>query len=117
MWDLAAATPGCVVLESWWFKPRDLGFVTAGLDRCGRPSTVEVWCDVPAELALARYRSRRRSAVYEDDRKLKESWPRWFAEAEPLRVGQTLVVETNGPVNVDHLVDSIKATSGWPASR
>lgn len=88
MWDLAAATPGCVVLESWWFKPRDLGFVTAGLARCGQPSTVEVWCDVPAELALARYRSRRRSAVYEDDRKLKESWPRWLAEAEPLRVGQ-----------------------------
>ncbi|MBG0565998.1 AAA family ATPase [Actinoplanes aureus] len=107
MWELAAATPGGVLLESWWFKPRDLGFVRAGLDRCGGPPTVEVWCDVPAELALARYRLRRRGALYEDDRKAREWWPRWSTEAEPLRVGHTLVVATDGPVDVGSLVDAI----------
>jgi len=30
MWELAAATPGDVLLESRWFRPRDLGFVTSG---------------------------------------------------------------------------------------
>jgi predicted kinase len=36
MWDLAAEANGMVVLESWWFRPRDLGFVENGLVRCGR---------------------------------------------------------------------------------
>lgn len=112
MWELAAATPGTVVLESWWFTPRDAGFVTAGLGRCGGPATVEVWCDVPARLALTRYRGRRRPAVHEDDRKLGEAWPRWLAEAEPLRVGHTLIVDTRRPVDVGRLVAAITAASG-----
>ena len=31
MWELAAATPGVVILESWWFRPRDLAFVVDDL--------------------------------------------------------------------------------------
>src|SRR3954447_10879061 len=59
MWDLAAATPGLVILESWWFKPRDLGYVQDGLRRCVSRATVEIWCDAPASLAQERYRNRR----------------------------------------------------------
>jgi hypothetical protein len=109
MWELAAATPGDVLLEPWWFKPRDLGFVTTGLDRCGGPPTVEIWCDLAAELALARFRSRRRAELYEDERPLRKSWPRWAAEAEPLRVGRTVVVATDRPVDISRLVDRISA--------
>ena len=29
-WRLAAEMPGTVILESWWFRPRDLAFVKAG---------------------------------------------------------------------------------------
>jgi hypothetical protein len=116
MWELAAATPGDVLLESWWFKPRDLGFVTTGLDRCGGPSTVEIWCDVPAELALARFRSRRRAELYEDERSLRESWPRWAAAAEPLRVGHTVVVATDRSVDIGQLVDRINALDGIHAA-
>ena len=48
MWTLAAAMSGTVVLESWWFRPRDLRFVEAGLRRCRPTSVVEVWCEVPS---------------------------------------------------------------------
>lgn len=107
MWDLAAAAPDGAVLESWWFRPRDLGFVTAGLDRCGAPTTVEIWCEVPVELALARFRARRRAAIHEDDRRLTDSWPRWAAEARPLGVGHTLMVETDRPVDIGRVIDRI----------
>lgn len=49
--DLAPALPGLVVVESWWFRPRDLGYVRAGLDRCSATAVVEIWCDVPSALA------------------------------------------------------------------
>ncbi len=116
MWELAAAVPGAAVLESWWFRPRDLGFVTAGLDRCGTPTTVEIWCDVPPDLAIARFRARRRAEIHEDERRLTDSWPRWAAEAEPLRVGLTLMIDTSRPVDIDSLVGRIRAESAWPAT-
>lgn len=108
MWELAAGTPGRVVLESWWFRPRDLGFVTAGLARCGHPPTVEVWCDVPPELALARYRDRRRSPLHQDDQRLADSWPQWLAEAKPLGVGRTLTMRTNTPVDIEAALAAIR---------
>ncbi|GIE91336.1 Predicted kinase [Actinoplanes regularis] len=116
MWELAAAAPGGAVLESWWFKPRDLGFVKAGLDRCGSPTTVEIWCDVPAEFAIARYRGRRRAEIHEDQRRLTDSWPRWAAEAEPLRVGRTLMIDTSHPVDLGPLINQIRAEGAWPVA-
>jgi predicted kinase len=60
MWTLAVTMPGTVILESWWFTPRDRSFVTAGLLRCQSPSVVEIWCEVPPDLAWQRYSTRRR---------------------------------------------------------
>lgn len=112
MWELAAATPGAVILESWWFRPRDLGFVTEGIARSGARTTVEIWCAVPPEVALERYRNRRRAALHEDDQRLREDWPRWMAEAEPLGVGPTIVVETDRPVIATHLIEAISEAIG-----
>ncbi|BCJ69125.1 AAA family ATPase [Polymorphospora rubra] len=114
MWELAAATHGLVILESWWFKPRDLGYVHDGLRRCASPAAIEIWCDVPASLARERYRNRRRAALYNDDRQLAESWPRWAAEAEPLGVAARIMVRTDRPVPVAKLVDEISTTFGLP---
>jgi predicted kinase len=114
MWELAAATAGGLVLESWWFRPRDLAFVEAGLRRSGSPATVEIWCDVPAALARERYQARRRAALYEDDRHLRESWPRWAAEAEPLRVADTIMVKTDQPVDVADVVERIRMVLARP---
>lgn len=64
LWSLAAAMDGDALLDSWWFRPRDLKFTVEGLARCGHPPTVEVWCDVPA--AVARQRTSTRPASVGD---------------------------------------------------
>ncbi|GIE98811.1 AAA family ATPase [Paractinoplanes rishiriensis] len=99
MWDLAGAVPGGVLLESWWFRPRDRGFAEAGLRRAGATTAVEVWCDLPAGLALDRVRQRDRGDLYDDDRHVREFWDRWAAEAEPLGIGEVLTVRTDQPVD------------------
>jgi predicted kinase len=114
MWDLAAATPGLVILESWWFKPRDLGYVNDGLRRCANPATVELWCDVPVSLARDRYRNRRRAALHDDDRQLVESWPRWAAEAEPLGIAAKIMIKTDQPAAVTKLIGEIKTALSFP---
>ncbi|WP_250008494.1 AAA family ATPase [Actinoplanes sp. M2I2] len=103
LWTLAAAVDGAVLLESWWFRPRDLEYARAGLLRAGAREVVEVWCDVPAEVARERYVRRNRPAFYEDQRHLTESWPTWAARAEPLALGAVVRVTTDGPVDVGAL--------------
>ncbi|MDR6320943.1 AAA family ATPase [Actinoplanes couchii] len=112
MWELAAATPGVVILESWWFRPRDLGYVSDGVARSGARTVVEIWCSVPPETALNRYRARTRDPVHEDDRRLREDWPRWLAEAEPLAIGPVIVVETDRPVLASPLIEAISQSIG-----
>jgi predicted kinase len=112
MWELAAATPGVVILENWWFRPRDIGFVTAGVARSGARSSVEIWCSVPVEVALDRYRNRARHPVHEDEHRLAEDWERWAAGARPLGIGPTLIVETDRPVIATRLIEAISEAIG-----
>lgn len=112
MWELAAATPGAVVLESWWFRPRDLGFATEGVARSGARAVVEIWCSVPPDLALARYRDRLRAQVHEDARRRRDDWPRWAAEAAPLGVGPVITVDTDRPVLASPLIEAISESIG-----
>ncbi|MCM4079682.1 AAA family ATPase [Paractinoplanes hotanensis] len=107
MWTLAAAIPGGVVLESWWFRPRDLTFVRDGLGRAGAGQIVEVWCDVPGEVARERYARRARPAFYEDDRHLTESWPRWLVEAAPLGLSLEMRVRTDTAVDIPGLARAV----------
>ena len=107
MWTLAAALSGRVMLESWWFKPRDLHFVEAGLRRCSPASVVEVWCDVPAHVAKGRYAVRQRHRIHDDGRQLAVAWPRWEVEAEPLGVAPVVRVDTHGPVDLADVADRI----------
>jgi predicted kinase len=114
MWGLAAATPGLVILESWWFKPRDLDYVRAGIRRCASPASIEIWCDVPAWLARERYRNRRRAGLHDDDRHLAVSWPRWAAEAQPLGVATKIMVRTDRPTDVVGVAGEISTAFGLP---
>jgi hypothetical protein len=109
MWDLAAEANGMVVLESWWFRPRDLGFVENGLVRCGRPPAVEIWCEVPATLALERVRKRERAAIHQDALKVAAHWAEWAEKAEPLGVAYGMTVGTDGPVDVAGLAELVSA--------
>lgn len=108
-WGLAADEPGGVVLESWWFRPRDLEFAVAGWRRCGAPAVVEVWCEVPAAVARARVEARvRDQALYEDAHHLAESWQDWAARAEPLALGAVVRVDTTGDVDVAGLAQVLR---------
>jgi predicted kinase len=109
MWSFAAGMSGTVLLESWWFRPRDLAFVETGLRRCGLPTVVEVWCEVPAQVAQDRFVARRRHPVHGDQRRLDESWPRWVVEAEPLGVGRTVLVRTDRPVDIADVTRRVAA--------
>jgi len=77
VWALASAIPTTVVIESWWFRPRDVRFAEAGLGVVSAPWAVEIWCDVPGDLARSRYETRDRSLMYEDARHLVDDWPEW----------------------------------------
>ncbi|MEV2224152.1 AAA family ATPase [Nocardia vinacea] len=111
VWALAQAIPGIVVIDSWWFKPRDLPFARTGIRNTGASRAVEIWCDVPSDLAKARYTSRNRPALYQDEQRLVDDWDTWAAHAAPLELTATLVVDTTGRVDYSRLADRIQLTA------
>ncbi|MGW5386401.1 AAA family ATPase [Nocardia sp. NPDC003963] len=116
-WALARAVPRDVVVDSWWFRPRDLRFARAGIERVAPGRFVEIWCDVPPEVARARYAGRRRAALYRDEQRLAEDWDRWAAQAVPLGLGPVCVVDTTRPVDHVDLVRRIGRVAAKPRSR
>ena len=106
-WSMAADLTGTVVLESWWFRPRDLEFTVAAWRRCGEPELVEVWCDVPAEVARGRFANRVRHPMYEDARRLATSWDDWAERAAPLAIGEVVRVDTSGDVDIAAVVRQV----------
>lgn len=99
-----------VVVESWWFRPRDLELIRAGV-RDAR--TVEVWCDVDPALARQRFAARHRPALHEDADRLAQDWDRWAADGEPLGLGPVVRVDTSTPVDVAGVLDRIaRSTAG-----
>jgi len=103
-WSMAAHCTGTIVLESWWFRPRDLRLTLAAWRRCGEPALVEVWCDVPAEVARARYAARVRHPLHEDARRLVTSWDEWATSGEPLAIGEVVRVDTSADVDIAMVV-------------
>jgi len=104
MWQLAAAIPGTVIVESWWYRPRDLGFVNAGIALSGRPRVVEVWCDVPPGLAWDRYRDRRRHRIHPVGISAERDWADWSANGAPLSIDTVVRVDTSSPVDAAAVV-------------
>ncbi|MFI1460308.1 AAA family ATPase [Nocardia carnea] len=111
VWALANATPGTVVIDSWWFKPRDLHFARSGIQNTGASHAVEIWCDVPTDIAKARYAARNRPAIYHDEQRLADDWDTWAENAAPLGLTATLVVDTTSPVECRDLADQLQITA------
>lgn len=86
----AAACPGAV-LDSTWYD-----YALPLVDRLPGPK-VEVRCIVPLEVALARYRARRRDQRHLDH--LRSVDELWGAPVPPLGVGPLVEVDTNGDVD------------------
>lgn len=108
VWSMAAAIDAEVIVESWWFRPRDLGFARAGLDVAGAARVVEVWCDVDPAVARKRYTGRHRTAVHDDGARLVSDFDRWAAAGVPLGIGPVVRVDTSGPVDVSALVAQVR---------
>ncbi|AGZ45966.1 AAA family ATPase [Actinoplanes friuliensis] len=109
VWSLAAAVSGMAVVDSWWFRPRDLDHARTGITRTGATATVEVWCDVPPELARARFIARKRPGVHADTERLATQWAGWATQAEPLALGPVLRIDTSRPVDIPALSTAVKA--------
>ncbi|MGW8566875.1 AAA family ATPase [Isoptericola sp. NPDC055881] len=118
VWRLAAAPVPRVVVESWWFRPRDLDHALRGLATAGADAVVEVWCDVPPEVARSRYearaasRSPARHPVHADDRDLAAQWTAWSAHGAPLALGPVVRQDTQGRVDVGLLARRVAAAFG-----
>jgi len=109
-WQLVSAIPDTVIVESWWYRPRDLGFVTEGLAKSGSPNVVEIWCELPPDLAWRRYVNRQRHKIHPAVPS-DEEWAEWSANAVPLAVGPTVDVDTSvpvGPATLDRLLAGVK---------
>ena len=109
VWSLAAGVSGLVVVDSWWFRPRDLEQARTGLGRSGAQAAVEIWCDVPAELARSRYISRKRHVVHADAEKLATEWTGWATAAVPLALGPVIRVDTARTVDIRALAEDVRA--------
>jgi hypothetical protein len=103
MWALLGQAPAGAVLESCW--PTDVrDFVTQGLSRANNPTALEIWCDVPLEIARRRFESRRPRHPIHGDLLTDDEWERWRHMAQPLRIGPTLHVDTTRPADTQAVI-------------
>ena len=117
MWQLAAAVPDTAVVESWWYRPRDLEHARRGAALSGAPIITEVWCDVRAETARARYERRVRHAIHTMDPATADAtWAEWSERGAPLELGTTVRVNTETAVDLPGLADLIRAAMEQPGS-
>ena len=117
MWQLAAAVPGAAVVESWWYRPRDLEHARRGAALSGAPAITEIWCDVRAETARARYERRVRQPIHTmDAATVDATWADWSEHAAPLDLGTTVRVDTEAAVDLAGLADLIRAAVERPES-
>jgi predicted kinase len=100
IWSLACDVEGAVIIESFWFRPRDLEHARSGISRVGAAAAVEIWCDVPAEVARERYARRTRHPLHQDQRRLACDWAAWAGSAAPLGLTPVVHVDTTQPVDV-----------------
>lgn len=109
MWQLVSAIPGTVIVESWWYRPRDLDFVLEGLAHSGSPDVVEIWCEVPSGVAWRRYLDRQRHEIHPAVPSGRD-WAEWAANAVPLGIGPTIGVDTSEPVDAATLAERLPAS-------
>lgn len=118
VWSLARTSPTSVVIDSWWFAPRDREFARAGIEKVGADRAVEVWCEVPAHVAKARYTRRRRADFFHDHERLSTHWDLWADQATPLRLVPLVLVDTTIPVDYTDVTQRIeRATDDAQADR
>ena len=112
MWQLASSIPGTAIVESWWYRPRDLEFVAKGIAQSGSPDVVEIWCGIDPKLARDRYESRGRHRIHSMGAGAATAWAGWMAEAVPLSLGPIIPVDTSEPVHLAGLTEQLAQAMG-----
>ncbi len=109
MWALLADARAGAVLESCWLLDvRHL--VLRGLDRARVTAPLEVWCEVPIDLARQRDEARRPRHPVHGEPTTDAEWDRWRRTGRPLAIGPVLRVDTTAPVDTD-------AVTRWVAAQ
>jgi len=108
VWSMAAGITGAVIIDSWWFAPRDLQFARAGVLLAGGCQVVEVWCEAGSTVARKRYTQRQRPEVHQDAQRLARDWDHWAAHAAPLDLWPVVRVSTACAVNIPAVADRIR---------
>ncbi|MEY9848310.1 putative kinase [Streptacidiphilus sp. BW17] len=99
MWALLAQAPAGAVLESSWRADvREL--VVQGLAGAPRLRAVEVWCEVPLQVARDRLEARLPRHPIHGELPGDTEWQSWRELARPLAVGPVLRVDTTAPVDI-----------------
>ena len=107
IYALGGAVSGGVVIDSIWMSTRDRPYLEAGLAAMGDPRFVEVWCEVPEELARERFEARMPSR-----HPLHGAWrPGFWDHALPI-TEHPIRVDTATAVDVPSLVQVIQTTVG-----
>ena len=105
LWTLLRDCPTPAVVDSW-LAPSTRDIVRAGLRRASIDRVLEVWCACPPDVAAARYTSRDRHPGH-FDAALLDDLAQVLTTAEPLGLGDVLVVATDRDVDVDHIARRI----------
>ncbi|MFV2172369.1 AAA family ATPase [Actinomadura sp. LOL_016] len=107
MWALLRTASGGATLESFW-PASTRPFVCAGLDRAEAGVPLEIWCDVPAATARARFIERlpQQHPVHGDP--ATTGWDDAWAAAEPLALGPVLRVDTAAPADIGAVADWVR---------
>lgn len=102
IWSLLPGCPGGAVVDVWLDPQRDQGVAQDGLGRAGIGQVLEVLCEVPGEIAAARYaaRSRHPGHLPPDDATLARITAA-AALIEPLGLGPVMRVDTTSAVSID----------------
>lgn len=108
LWAIAGMLDGMVIVESFWSTGRDEPYVRDALASLGRPPGLEIWCEVPLELARERFISRDRHPVHTDSVRVEE-WELLAARAQPISGRPVLHVATDGEVDIETLATAILA--------
>jgi predicted kinase len=102
VWQIAAAIVDGVVIDSFWLSGRDDDFIRRGVATTGADRVVEVWCEVPLELARKRFDERRRHPIH-------TGWVDQLNTAQPIGIWPVVGVDTSRAVDMDALLPELAA--------
>ncbi|MBF0816517.1 AAA family ATPase [Microbacterium paludicola] len=107
LWAIAGMLDGVVMIESFWASGRDERWFRRGHESIGAPAGIELWCDVPRDVARQRARDRPRHKAHADAGR-REEWEVLTEGAAPISGLPTLRVDTSAPVDLAQLIQDIR---------